>query len=111
MAFFVKITGSKSWVLSDVKVDNVVGVGSLHRNGKGISRVKGERDKSARRRVHQFDASGENLKFQKTRISPVKPKSYKTISPGSGSSTLVKCQMYQCVKHYKTARLDLIDQI
>jgi hypothetical protein len=73
MAFFVKITGSKSWVLSDVKVDNVVGVGSLHRNGEGISWVKGERDKSARRRVHEFDASGENLKFQKTRISPVKP--------------------------------------
>jgi hypothetical protein len=93
MAFFVKITGSKSWVLSDVKVDNVVGVGSLHRNGEGISRVKGERDKSARRRVHEFDASGENLKFQKTRISPVKPKSYKTISPDLAPPLLsnVKC--------------------
>lgn len=60
--------------VSHVKVDNVFGIGALHRDGKGLEGMEGERDQSPDRVVNgSAQQACLDLKFQQSRVPRVEP--------------------------------------
>lgn len=60
--------------MAHVKVDNVFGVGALHRDGEGLEGMEGERDQSPDSVVNgSAQQACLDLKFQQSRVPRVEP--------------------------------------
>lgn len=60
--------------VAHVKVDNVFGIGALHRDGEGLEGMEGERDESPDRVVNgSAQQACLDLKFQQSRVPRVEP--------------------------------------
>ncbi len=60
--------------MAHVKVDNVFGIGALHRDGERLEGMEGERDQSPNRMVNRSAQQAcLDLKFQQPRVPRVEP--------------------------------------
>ncbi len=60
--------------MAHVKVDNVFGIGALHRDGERLEGMEGERDQSPNRMVNRSTQQAcLDLKFQQPRVPRVEP--------------------------------------
>lgn len=76
-----------------MKVDNVFGVGALHRDGERLEGMEGERDQSPDRVVNgSAQQACLDLKFQQPRVPRVEPAGGRKKSSGG----LLRCQIAVC---------------